>query len=53
MLGNFNDEAQYILLKAKEEMLDLNHPYIGSEHLVLSILKNNNILSNKLKEYVH
>ncbi len=51
MLGNFNDEAQYILLKAKEEMLDLNHPYIGSEHLVLSILKNNNILSNKLKEY--
>ena len=51
MLGNFNDEAQYILLKAKEEMLDLNHPYIGSEHLVLSILKNNSPLSNKLKEY--
>ena len=23
MLGNFNEEAQFILLKAKEEMLEL------------------------------
>ena len=51
MLGNFNEEAQYILLKAREEMLELNHPYIGSEHLVLSILKNNDSLSKKLKNY--
>ena len=51
MLGNFNNEAQYILLKAKEEMIELNHPYIGSEHLVLSLLKNNKNLSNKLKKY--
>ena len=51
MLGNFNEEAQYILLKAREEMQELNHPYIGSEHLVLSILKNNDSISKKLKKY--
>ena len=51
MLGNFNEESQYILLKAREEMLELKHPYIGSEHLVLSILKNNSNMSQKLKEH--
>lgn len=51
MLGNFNEEAQFILLKAKEEMIDLNHPYIGTEHLVLSILKNKTNLTKKLEEY--
>ena len=51
MLGNFNEEAQFILLKAKEEMIDLNHPYIGTEHLVLSILKNKTNLTTKLEEY--
>ena len=30
MLSNFNEEAQLILLKSKEEMLELNHPYIGT-----------------------
>ena len=39
MIGNFNEEAQRILVKAKEEMQELNHPYVGTEHLVLSILK--------------
>ena len=51
MLGNFNEESQYILLKAREEMLELKHPYIGSEHLVLSLLKNNSNMSQKLKEH--
>ncbi len=51
MLGNFNEESQYVLLKAREEMLELKHPYIGSEHLVLSILKNNSNMSQKLKEH--
>lgn len=51
MLGNFNEEAQFILLKSKEEMLSLNHPYIGTEHLVLSILKNKTPLSEKLSDY--
>lgn len=51
MLGNFNEEAQLILLKSKEEMMGLNHPYIGTEHLVLSILKNEETLSKKLADY--
>ena len=51
MLGNFNEEAQFILLKSRSEMLELCHPYIGTEHLVLAILKNDNDLSKKLANY--
>lgn len=51
MLGNFNEEAQFILLKSQSEMLELCHPYIGTEHLVLSILKNEDTLSKKLESY--
>ena len=51
MLGNFNEEAQFILLKSREEMLELCHPYIGTEHLVLAILKNENAVSKKLINY--
>jgi len=51
MLGNFNEETQFILLKSRSEMLQLCHPYIGTEHLVLAILNNDNDLSRKLKSY--
>ena len=51
MISNFNEEAQEILNKARQEMLDLKHPYIGTEHLVLAILHTNNELSQKLQKY--
>ena len=51
MLGNFSEEAQFVLLKSKEEMMYMNHPYIGTEHLVLAILKNDSDLSQKLSRY--
>ena len=51
MYSNFTEEARRILMSAKEEMKHLKHPYVGSEHLLLSILKDNNEVSNKLKEY--
>ena len=51
MLGNFNEEAQFILLKSQQEMLSLCHPYIGTEHLILSILKHESHLSKKLATY--
>ena len=51
MLGNFDEEVKKILMKAKVEMKELKHPYIGSEHLMLSILSSNNVISKKLKEY--
>lgn len=51
MLGNFSEEAQIILINAKNEMSKLKHPYIGTEHLLLSILNNDNKVSKKLNEY--
>ncbi|MBE6152068.1 MAG: ATP-dependent Clp protease ATP-binding subunit [Firmicutes bacterium] len=51
MFGQFSEEARKILVSAKEEMHKLKHPYVGSEHLLLAILKDNNNISKKLKEY--
>lgn len=51
MFGNFTEETRKILMNAKKEMNDLKHPYIGSEHLMLSILNSDNEVSKKLKEY--
>lgn len=51
MFGEFTEEARKILVSAKEEMYELKHPYVGSEHLLLAILKDNNTVSKKLKEY--
>ena len=51
MFGNFNDEAQFILNNAKLEMIKYKHPYIGSEHLVLSILSSNINISKRLNAY--
>ena len=42
MYNNFTEEARKILMSAKEEMKALKHPYVGSEHLLLAILKDNN-----------
>ena len=51
MYNSFTEEARKILMSAKEEMKKLKHPYVGSEHLLLSILKDNNEISEKLKDY--
>ena len=51
MIGNFNEEAQTVLINAKKEMLELGHPYIGTEHLLLSILNSNSNISNRLGNY--
>ena len=51
MISNFNEEAQEILNKAKLEMLELKHPYVGTEHLVLSILNSNSEISKRLAQY--
>lgn len=40
MFSKFSEEAQRILVNAKDEMMRLSHPFVGSEHLFLSILKN-------------
>lgn len=51
MFSKFSEEAQKVLLNAKKEMQELKHPYVGSEHLFLSLLKLNNDLSKKLKDF--
>ena len=51
MFSKFSEEAQKSLLLAKSEMMKLNHPYVGSEHLLLAILSTNNSISRSLKKY--
>lgn len=51
MIGNFNEEAQMVLMNAKKEMLDLGHPYIGTEHLLLSILNTDSDICERLNTY--
>lgn len=51
MIGNFNDEAQNVLNNAKLEMNSLGHPYVGTEHLLLSILNSDTDISSRLNDY--
>ena len=32
MFGNFEEEARKVLVNAKKEMYDLNHPYEGRSY---------------------
>ncbi len=52
MFSKFDEEAKKVLVNMQKEMSDLKHPYIGSEHLFLSILKYGNECDiEKLNEY--
>ena len=43
MKNCYNSETSKILKIAEKEMLSCHHPYVGTEHLLLSLLKNKNI----------
>lgn len=51
MFVNFSEETQHVLKQAQKEMFDLNHPYVGSEHLFLSIIKECNNISKIFEKY--
>lgn len=51
MFGKFSEEAQKILVLSHKEMTELKHSCVGSEHLLLAVLKTNNEISDKLKKY--
>ena len=51
MFGKFTEESRKALELAKKEVYELNHPFVGSEHLLLGILSINTNLTNKLKKY--
>ena len=39
MFSKYEEQAKKVLVNMKQEMISLKHPYIGSEHLLLSLLK--------------
>jgi len=41
MFDNFSLETSKILKAAEKEMVELKHPYVGTEHLLLDLLKQN------------
>ena len=42
MFSKFDEKAKKVLVNMQKEMMNLKHPYIGSEHLLLSLLKYGN-----------
>ena len=42
MFSKFDEKAKKVLINMQKEMVSLKHPYIGSEHLFLSLLKYGN-----------
>lgn len=51
MKNNFSLEVKKVLKEAENEMFELNHPYVGSEHMLLGILKTSDTLKELLKTY--
>ena len=47
----FSEDSQKIIINAKKEMYELKHPYVGSEHLLLSILHSNLDITKRLNDY--
>lgn len=51
MFSKYDEEAKKVLLNMQKEMVGLKHPYIGSEHLLLSLLKyGDSYFVNKFKD---
>ena len=51
MFGKFDDKSQKVLLNAKKEMQELNHEYVGTEHVILSILNSDSSINKLLNKY--
>ena len=50
MKNNFSKNLQSILKLAKEEAIRLGHSYVGSEHLLIGLLKIKTGISKKIFE---
>ena len=48
MKENFSKRVQRIIKQSKEEAIRLGHSYVGSEHLLLGILKEDSGLAKKV-----
>ena len=50
MKKNFSKRLQAILKHAKEDAIRLGHSYVGSEHLLIGLLKTESGISSKIFE---
>ena len=48
MKENFSKRVQLIIKRSKEEAIRLGHSYVGSEHLLLGVLKEDSGLAKKI-----
>ncbi|MCS7083861.1 MAG: ATP-dependent Clp protease ATP-binding subunit ClpC, partial [Aquificaceae bacterium] len=39
MFEKFTEKARQVILQAREEAMELGHTYLGSEHILLSLIK--------------
>ena len=51
MFENFGFEISKLFKEAEKERYELKHPYVGSEHLLLAILKSKDKIVQKLNSY--
>ena len=51
MFENFGIEVSIILKNAEKERYNLRHPYVGTEHLLLSLLKYDEDIASLLQRY--
>ena len=51
MYNNYSLEVKRIFKDAEKIAIDLNHPYIGTEHLLLSLINNDDKIKKILLKY--
>ena len=51
MYNNYSLEVKRIFKDAEKKAMDLNHPYIGTEHLLLSLINNDDKIKKTLLKY--
>ena len=51
MYNNYSLEVKRIFKAAEKIAIDLNHPYIGTEHLLLSLINNDDKIKKTLLKY--
>ena len=50
MFGRFTERAQRVLVLAQEEARSLNHNFIGTEHLLLGLIREGEGIASKVLE---
>ena len=51
IFGRFTERAQVVILEAENESEKFKHGYVGTEHVLLGILKEDGYSAKLLKKY--